>query len=83
MGKALEILAAVVWVDATDTVTDRDELLEKTNYDFLRVRTSYGKVLKDDEHGISLINTEDKYKIEHTTIPRGWVKNVQYFRKKN
>lgn len=69
-------LVEVVWEDAASGNITPDS----SQPSFLLERKSFGKLLYRDKNMIVLVNTEDKYQIEYTAIPKPWIKEQIYYK---
>lgn len=71
-------LVGVTWLDACDHSEENlKEVLESDSIDYLAQRTTFGKLLKEDDYAIVLlrdIGEDDQCEI--TVIPRPWVIEV-------
>lgn len=71
----IERFAEVTWLDAARHVEESYyEMLGKPTKEYLVERTGYGKLLKDDKHGVILLTDRDEDdKCEFDVIPKGMI----------
>ena len=64
----------VNWNDATDrTEIPFEEIMKSPTNKYLTNRTTYGKVIKEDEFGIIILTDKDEANLcEITVIPKPW-----------
>ena len=72
-------MAEITWLDAMDSkLIDLEELRKYNTKKWLLKRTSYGKILKEDEYGIILATDIDEEGLcEITAIPKLFYKVVK------
>lgn len=74
---------AVEWLDASDGTTEDTDIDKIEPVSLLVIRTTYGKLIKEDKEAIIVGLTEDNENIEYTVIPKSCISSIKRIRTNN